>query len=124
MSLFPIRAALATTLGLGLLAAGCATAPSAPARLAPGSQATIQGTVAAVDLQPWTYDGNAQVQVQTDDYGSVHVQLPARWNLCKAAPVDVESLKVGRRVRAVGTVGEEGQMVVCEQAAHQLTTID
>ncbi|MGY1520333.1 hypothetical protein ACW5DW_07845 [Luteimonas sp. A482] len=84
----------------------------------------IEGTVASIDTQPWTYDGNAVIRVDTADRGSVAVELPARWNLCKAAPVDVEALAVGMRVRAMGAAGGEGGLVVCEDAAHRLVPVE
>jgi hypothetical protein len=100
-----------------LLVSGCATAPVATGE---GSAMSIEGTIAAIDTQPWAYDGHAVIQVDTADRGRVAVQLPARWNLCKAAPVAVDALAVGMRVRATGTPGAEGELVVCQDAAHRL----
>ena len=80
----------------------------------------IAGTIASIDLQPWTFDGNAVITVDTVDAGRVDVQLPARWNLCAAPPVDVEALAVGMRVQAVGARAEDGALVVCGDAAHRL----
>ena len=80
----------------------------------------IEGTVASIDTQPWAYDGNAVVQVDAAGRGRVAVQLPARWNLCQAAPVDVEALAVGMRVQAVGAPSGEGGLVVCADPAHRL----
>lgn len=99
-------------------ATGCATKPAA--QLQAGGQVSIEGSIASIDTQPWAYDGNAVIQVDTPDRGRVAVQLPARWNLCKAAPVNVEALAVGMRVRAVGDAGAEGQLVVCQEEAHRL----
>lgn len=105
-----------------LAAAGCASKPAA----SPPSdgQTSIEGTIASIDTAPWAYDGNAVIQVDTADRGRVAVQLPARWNLCKAAPVNVEALAVGMRVRAVGNAGAEGELVVCQQEAHRLGPTD
>jgi hypothetical protein len=118
----PRLAAVSAALAL-LATAGCASAPPAAA-LAPGSQARVEGTVAAIDTQPWAYDGNAVVALDTAAHGRVSVQLPARWNLCKAAPVDVAALAVGARARAVGTVTADGSVVVCEGAGDALVRID
>jgi hypothetical protein len=97
-----------------------ATAPSGPA-LVVGQQATIEGDVTSVDTAPWAYDGNAVVTVSTASAGIVSVQLPARWNLCKARPLDdVQALKPRDRVQAVGTVSAAGTLVVCEQPQHTL----
>ncbi len=86
-----------------------------------GQQASIEGEVVSVDLAPWTYDGNAVVTVSSEESGTLQVQLPARWNLCKAAPPeDVQTLKAGDRVQAIGTVSAPGELVVCEQAQHRL----
>ena len=60
------------------------------------------------------------IQIDTREHGRVAVQLPARWNLCKAAPVDVQALSVGMRVQAVGSVGGDGEIVVCREEAHRL----
>lgn len=102
---------------IGLLT-GCAT-PSGE-RPAEGSQASIEGAIASIDTTPWTYDGSAVIRIDTRTQGRVDVRLPARWNLCKAPPVDVEALAVGKRVRAVGAADPQGGLVVCQDAAHRL----
>ncbi len=103
--------------------AACATPPGGGAPVA-GQQASIEGKVVAVDTDPWAYDGNAVVTVDTDA-GRVAVQLPARWNLCKARPPgDVQALRPGDRVQAVGTSTAPGQLVVCEQPQHLLRKLD
>ena len=116
MTLFPRNALV---LCFCLAAAGCAST-SAPSSVATTGQVAIEGAITAIDTDPWTYDGNAVIKVDTTVHGQVAVQLPARWNLCKAAPVDVQALAVGMRVRAVGTMGTGGELVVCEDAAHRL----
>ncbi len=60
------------------------------------------------------------VQVDTPTHGRVAVQLPARWNLCQASPVDVQALAVGMRVQVVGSGAGAGTLVVCRDAAHRL----
>ncbi len=102
---------------IGLLT-GCATASGE--RPAEGTQASIEGVIVSIDTQPWTYDGSAVIQVETRTRGRVDVRLPARWNLCKAPPVDVEALAVGQRVRAFGAADTQGGMVVCQDDAHRL----
>lgn len=105
-----------------LLAAACAMPPDA----APAAHGAVHatGVVASIDTQPWAYDGHAVVQVDTADRGRVDVQLPARWNLCQAAPVDVEALAVGMRVQVVGEATGEGELVVCADPAHRLVPVD
>lgn len=123
MTLQPRRVVLAATVWLVVSMAGCATTPPASPLVA-GSQATVEGTIASIDTKPWTYDGNAVVLLDTASHGRVSVQLPARWNLCKAAQVDVASLAVGQRARAVGTVTDDGDVVVCERIEHRLGRTD
>lgn len=104
---------------------GCVVARNATGTtLQPGAQAAIAGRVVAIDMTPWTYDGNAVVQVATEAHGIVQVQLPARWNLCAAPPVATDALAVGDDVRVAGTVGQEGELVVCERATHYLVEED
>lgn len=122
------RAVLVVRLGLAtaMLAAlsACATIPPTAA-LTVGQQATIEGAVVRVDTDPWAYDGNAVVTVATATAGTVGVQLPARWNLCKAQPPDdLQALKPGDRVQATGTVTAPGELVVCEQPQHRLRRVD
>lgn len=106
-----------------LALSACATSPRGGA-LVVGHQATLDGKVVSVDTSPWAYDGNAVVTISTADAGTVRVQLPARWNLCKAAPPDdVQALKPGDRVQAVATVSAPGEVVVCAQAAHRLRKV-
>jgi hypothetical protein len=103
----------------------CATAPAHTSSLVPGEQATFEGRIVGVDTNPWAYDGNAVVTVATANGGTVQVQLPARWNLCKAeAPGDVQALRPGDRVQVGGTVTEAGTVVVCEQLQHHLRKVD
>ena len=105
--------------------AACATVPATTASLTVGQEAVIEGEVVSVDTDPWAYDGNAVVTVSTNDTGSVQVQLPARWNLCKAEPVsDVQALEAGDRVHVAGTVTEAGIVVVCEQPQHHLRRME
>lgn len=118
------------TIRLAILAAtltalsACTTTPTGGV-LVVGQQATIEGDVTSVDATPWTYDGNAVVTVSTTNAGTVSVQLPARWNLCKAQPPgDVQALKPGDRVQAVGTVTAPDELVVCGQPQDRLRKIE
>jgi len=102
----------------------CAVAPTRNA-LVVGQQASIEGEVVRVDTDPWAYDGNAAITVSTADASTISVQLPARWNLCKAQPLgDIQALKPGDRVQAVGTVTAPKEMVVCEQPQHRLRKVE
>lgn len=103
-----------------LSTAACVATLGKVVPLGVGSQAAVEGTITAIDTKPWTYDANAVVLLQTAANGAVQVQLPARWNLCKAAPVNLDALAVGQAVRAVGKVGADGELVVCEGAEHRL----
>ena len=120
---------VSTTRMLGVAVAlialsACATTPTGGA-LVVGQQATFEGDVVSVDTNPWAYDGNAVVTVSTAAAGTVRVQLPARWNLCKAQPLeDVQALKPRDRVQVVGTVTAPGELVVCAQPEHRLRRIE
>src|SRR5690606_35293032 len=89
-----------------------------------GGVVSTTGTVASIDTQPWTYDGNAIVQVDTADRGRIEVHLPARWNLCQASPVDVEELAIGMQVEVVGAAAGEGAVVVCGHPSHRLVPVE
>jgi hypothetical protein len=107
---------LATLLALS----ACATTPKQGALVA-GQQATLEGEVVSVDTSPWAYDGNAVVTISTIEAGTVSVQLPARWNLCKAQPLgDVQALKPRDRVQVVGTATAPNEMVVCGKPQDRL----
>lgn len=108
-------------------AAFLATACTAPGSAGvddkpPGSTVQATGTITSIDLQPWTYDGHAIVQVDTGQ-GRLDVKLPARWNLCKAPPVDVDALQVGAQVAVAGAAAGEGAVVVCENPSHRLEPV-
>jgi hypothetical protein len=113
------------TLGAAFLVlSACATAPAGKPLMA-GQQASLQGNVVSVDTAPWAYDGNAIIVISTSGAGNVDVQIPARWNLCKAQPLgDVQALKPGDRVEVVGTVSESNRLVVCSEPQHLLRKID
>lgn len=84
----------------------------------------MEGTVVRVDTAPWAYDGSAVVTVADGTRGNVDVQLPARWNLCKApSPERVAELRVGERVRATGSLLEGGAVVVCGNASDRLERV-
>ena len=85
---------------------------------------TAEGRVVAVDRDPWAYDGNATMQIDTAS-GPVTVEIPARMNLCPAPGVDTfPDIEVGDRVRARGEVGADGHITVCNGAAHALQRLD
>ena len=118
---FPRLPVIAATL---LALSACATATKQDAWVV-GREATIVGEVVGVDTGPWAYDGNAVVTVSTTGAGTVSVQLPARWNLCKAQPLDdVQALEPRDRVQAVGTVTAPGEMVVCAEPEHRLRKVE
>ncbi|HEY1140341.1 MAG TPA: hypothetical protein VGE88_09070 [Lysobacter sp.] len=109
---------------LAIALAGCATRP-APQAWTVGEEATIEGEILAVDTAPWAYDGNAIVRVATVQQGTVQVQLPARWNRCKAEPLgDVQSLQPHDRIHASGTVIAPDAVLVCAQPQHHLRKAD
>ena len=110
--------------GAFLVLSACATAPAGKPLMA-GQQASLQGNVVSVDTAPWAYDGNAIIVISTSGAGNVDVQIPARWNLCKAQPLgDVQALKPGDRVEVVGTVSESNRLVVCSEPQHLLRKVD
>jgi hypothetical protein len=121
----PLRFVRLVVVTVALIAlSACATTPNGGA-LVVGQQATIEGDVVSVDTNPWTYDGNAVVTVSTAAAGTVRVQLPARWNLCKAQPLeDVQALKPRDRVQVVGTVTAPGELVVCAEPEHRLRKVE
>jgi hypothetical protein len=117
------RSILPSTMALAvaLATASCATPRQMPS--APAGNVTIEGTVASIDTQPWMYDGHAVVRVDVAGRGRVSVQLPARWNLCKATSVDVQALAVGMRVQAVGAAEGANALTVCSDTAHRLVPL-
>ncbi len=103
----------------------CTTTPTKDDALVVGQQAAIEGDVISVDTNPWTYDGNAVVTLATDATGTVRVQLPARWNLCKAQPPgDVRALKPRDHVQVVGMVTAPGELMVCAEPGHRLHKLE
>ena len=117
------RARLLAVASILIALSACAAAPTRSA-LVVGQQTMIEGEVVRVDTDPWAYDGNAVITVSIDA-GTINVQLPARWNLCKAPPPDnAQALKPGDRVQAVGTITAPGELVVCEQSKHLLRKVE
>lgn len=111
-------------LAIALAAASCAAPGGAPPYMPSAGDVTIEGTVASIDTRPWTYDGHAVVQVDVPGRGRASVQLPARWNLCQAAPVAVDALEVGMRVQAIGAAEGANALTVCSDARHRLVPVD
>ena len=107
-----------------LFVAGCASVGGTSGALAVGSEAEFEGRLESVDTAPWAYDGNARLVVDTTAHGDVAVELPARWNLCKAPAVgDAAAYSAGDRVRVVGTVTAAGTVTVCGQPSHRVTRL-
>src|SRR5690606_7331580 len=65
------RALLASWIAVGV--AGCATTPATPP---PAAASVVEGRIVSIDTQPWTYDGNAVIRIDSVDRGSVAVALP------------------------------------------------
>jgi hypothetical protein len=107
-----------------LVFSACApTAPPAPASppasdASAGPDRTLAGTVAAIDLDPMSYDADGVVTVRTSGGDTVRVLLPARYNLCAATYDDWSDLAVGDAVEARGVVTSEGAVRPCESAEH------
>lgn len=109
---------------LALALAGCASTAPAPRALVPGADVALEGRLASVDTAPWAYDGNARLVLDTADHGAVAVELPARWNLCKASGIgDAGGFSAGERVRVVGTVTAPATVTVCAQATHRIARL-
>ena len=102
---------------------GCAAAP-VDDTFATGQPVAFDGRVVSIDTSPWAYDGNAVVVVRDAAGRDVRVQLPARWNLCEAAAVDVQALTPGDRVEVSAEAIEARTVVVCGQTAHHLHKLD
>lgn len=118
----PIRPIAPCLLALAL--AACSSAGPVVPALAPGSEVEFEGRVESVDTAPWAYDGNARLVVETAAHGDVAVELPARWNLCKAAGIgEAGALAAGERVRVAGTVTAAGTVTVCERATHRIARL-
>jgi hypothetical protein len=100
------------------LLAGCAASRATDAFVA-GQEVAFDGRVTSIDTAPWAYDGNAVVVISVEPSRVVRVQLPARWNLCKAPSVDTHSLEAGDRVHVVATAYETDSVTVCERAEHR-----
>lgn len=119
-----LRPTLPTVLPAMLLLAACAGAPDRGPDAESGSATrTVEGTIVSIDTAPWAYDGNAVVVLEDAAGRHVQVQLPARWNLCAAAPVDVAALAVGMRAKASGSADGEGGLVVCQQTSDHLAPL-
>lgn len=106
---------------------GCTTrattdgASAPPAAFAIDQEVTIDGRVTSMDMTPWTYDGSAILLVATSAHGPVKVQLPARWNLCRAKGIDTAAaLRPGDRVQVAGIATDTDTLTVCEGAGHRV----
>lgn len=115
-----------STLSVCLVLAACAStgtpAGGDASTWAAGSDVQFTGRLSAVDTAPWAYDGNARLTVDSPAHGAVVVELPARWNLCKATGIDTAAkLAVGTPVRVNARVQEDRTVVVCASAAHGVT---
>jgi len=102
------------TLVLSLLLAGCTGSVQNP-------EPMVSGEVTAVDLDPWTYDGSARIEVRTEDGETAVLSIPARINLCEAQGLgDAGQLQVGDRVEVRGERGPDGAVTPCARPDHYL----
>ena len=73
-----------------------------------------------MDLDPWAYDGNAVLLVDTSG-GEVRVEIPARTNLCAATNLGlVSELQPGDAVLVRGERSRGGTVTPCALANHTL----
>lgn len=101
-----------------VLVAGCVSPARSDAPAA--ADRVVEGTVVRVDMDPWAYDGNAVLELATDD-GAVTVEVPARTNLCQASGLGlVGELAAGDRVRVRGAEQSSGVVVPCVSDQHAL----
>lgn len=114
-----------------LVLAGCVASeppsPSTPSTAPPvsavGEDRTVEGTVAEVDLEPMTYDGDGIVTVEADDGAVVRVLLPARFGICAATyDNNLFSVEVGDPIAVRGAVTEDGAVRPCERDTHYVRT--
>lgn len=109
---------------LASLLAACSSTGPTTTTLATGAEVEFEGRLETVDTAPWAYDGNARLVVETIAHGDVAVELPARWNLCKATGIgDASTFTAGDRVRVVGTVTAPATVTVCQQATHRIARL-
>ncbi|OZC02806.1 hypothetical protein [Rubricoccus marinus] len=113
-----------TLLFLALLASGCASQSAPESGNGSASGDVVSGTVASVDLTPWTYDGDGVIVMTTASGESVRVLIPARMNLCEAEGlVDVNDLGEGDRIEVVGATDEAGAVRPCVEPTHRVTRL-
>ena len=100
---------------------GTASQATATPAFAIDQEVTLEGRVASVDTAPWAYDGSGILVVDSPAHGAVKVQLPARYNLCRATGIDTAAaLKPGQRVRVSGTATDPDTLTVCEGPTHRI----
>ncbi len=104
------------TLLLSLFLAGC----TAPAQT---ESPTVSGEITSIDLEPWTYDGSARINIRADDGETAVVGIPARINLCSADLGSVGDLEVGDRIEVRGDRAPEGIVTPCTQPDHYLRKV-
>ena len=101
---------------LALLAACASPTPVG----APGDTVTVEGVVTSVDLEPMTYDGDAVIELATDE-GPVSVRIPARMNLCEATGLAlVGEVAHGDVLVVRGKVWDRRVLTPCTEASHFL----
>lgn len=123
--MLPIHTAIARVLPFALLLLSGCTTPGPASAVAPvGSEIAFEGRLTHIDTTPWAYDGNARLLVESESHGRLAVELPARWNLCRAQPFgDIGRYAAGDRVRVTGTVTDVGTVTVCAQPTHSLARL-
>ena len=96
-------------------------APTAGSEMPPPPDAPrMAGTVISVDQSPMAYDGDAQIEVETDHGQRQTVFVAARMALCEAAGLGlVAELAPGDRIRVVGE-SVEGGLRPCAEPWHLL----
>lgn len=117
-----LRASALLAVGLAIAASGCASMPGSAA-MQVGRDIAFTGTVASADFAPWAFDGSAVVRVDSPQ-GRIAIELPARYNLCKAQGIGgASTLAVGMKVDVNGRVTAPGKVSVCESVSHHIVRI-
>ena len=102
-----------------LLLAACSGAGE---RLPAIGDVLVEGAVLRIDDEPMFRDGDGRIWVDSADYGTVVLLVPARRHqLCSANyQVDIGQLAEGSLLRARGAVTGSGEIRICADDSHFL----
>lgn len=90
-----------------------------------GEEAEIEGVIVSIDTSQLEVDGDAVVEIETEEYGKIEARIPAREMLCESEinTSVLSNFNTGESVFAKGKITAKNRLTICESPEHTLRSL-